>query len=99
MFSMGGRQHFDSRKDIQKDWKPSMKTGIAPEQKDPRREGVMFIKFQPAATKGQPERLHIKEEFRSLQGPTHDHPKEGLKPFEKANQKSNNEYSQESVMT
>jgi hypothetical protein len=63
---MGGRQHFDSRTDSQKDWKPSMKTGIAPDQKDPRREGVMFIKFQPAATKGQPERMHIKEEFRSL---------------------------------
>ena len=32
-------------------------------------------------------------------GVTHDNPKEGLRPFEYANQKSKQEYSQETVMT
>jgi hypothetical protein len=99
MFSMGGRQHFEAKHDSQKDWKPCMKTGIAPPQKDPRREGVKPINFKPAPIKGQPERRHIQEEFKSLQGPTNDNPKEGLKPFEQANQPSKLEYSQESVMT
>ena len=76
-----------------------MKTGIDPPQKEQRREGVKFIKFEPAHVKGQPERRHKAEEHKSLMGPTNDNPKEGLRPFENANQKSQNEYLQESVMT
>ena len=76
-----------------------MKTGITPAQKGDRREGVKPIKFKPAETKGQPERKHKDSEFKSLMGVTHDNPKEGLRPFEYANQKSKLEYSQETVMT
>ena len=99
MFSMGGRQHFDSKNDAQKQWKASLKTGIDPPQKDSRREGVKHITFKPDPTKGQPERRHKDPDFKSMQGPTFDHPKEGLRPFEYANQKSKSEYSQETVMT
>jgi hypothetical protein len=60
---------------------------------------VKHISFKPADTKGQPERKHKDPDFKSMQGPTQDNPKEGLRPFEYANQKSKGEYSQESVMT
>ena len=100
MFSSDGRRHFDAKHGQQKDWKPSMRTGLTPKGKGDPKSGVKHIDFKPIEGKGQPERLHIQPKNPSLQGPGHEvYDQKGLRPFEYANQKSTGEYNQEKVMT
>lgn len=96
---MDGRKHYDARYDAQKQWIPSLKTGIEPVRGEPRKEAVKFVGYKPQPRKGEPERTHLRDKFDSLVGPTFDKTGQSLKPFAHANQVTEKEYNQESVMT
>ena len=93
LYAMGGRKHFEGTMDKQKDWKPSLKTGNEQEHLPRRPMAVKHIEFKPAIQKGQPERLHLKDQYDSLKGPTGDNPQVGLRAFEVANKPTETEHN------
>jgi hypothetical protein len=88
-----GRVHFEGQRGSQKDWKPSLVTGITPVSKDPRNQGVKNINFKPIDVKDYHERRHLKPAFDSLAGPTNDNLPIGLRAFEVANKVTEGEYN------
>lgn len=99
IYSMGGRRHYEEKHDRQADYRHIQKVGIAIARKEPRTESVKMMNFQPIPKKPEAERRHLRDQYDSLMGPTHDNPKQGLLPFAHANQKTEKEYKQETVMT
>ena len=97
---MGGRRHFDEQRaaTIPKSWKPSLKTGIAPNHRQPNKEAVKHINFKPGEVKDKFERRHLRDKFDSLHGPTLDNPKLCIRPSEVANQQTSKEYGTETEM-
>ena len=98
LYSMGGRKHYESqnqKSNSNYEWKPSMKTGIKPDNKEPRKSGIKHINFDPTKGKLAPERAHLRDKHDSLRGPTLDNPKFCMQKFEQANQGSSNEWNTE----
>jgi hypothetical protein len=98
---MGGRRHYEEKFGKvggSDSWKPSLKTGINPKHQVPRQEGCRYIKFKPADFKDNFERRHLRDEYDSLQGRTHDKVPLCLRPFEQANMPTDNEYNTEKTM-
>ena len=69
-----------------------MVTGIAPTYKEPRKEGAKYIKFKPLDVKEDFQRRHLRDQFDSMQGPTHDKVNLCLRPFDHDNKTTAKEY-------
>ena len=86
--------------DQQRNWKPSLKTGIQIESRQPPTQGVKHINYKPAIQKDYHERRHMPRAHESLQGPTNDNPNYCMRiGYPMAYSNSVNEYTQEKVMT